>query len=968
MKNIIRYIITFCLLIICISVCPRSYTFRGLSVTEGLSDLIVNAIYKDSVGFVWIGTGTSLERFDGVRIKHYPIPGANEKLKRVNAITETDNNQIWMGNGVGLWRLDKNKDCLEAIAPETINSGVRSLLYDGKGTLYIGSEQGLFIYREGKLEKVWIDPNMLSEANCITGLNLAPDGLLWMTTGRGLYSLHLSNRKITPYHYIVDEKHICSYNNIARIGSMLYLGTMGQGIIRFDTRTGQFSRFVDVGCNVISSLSGDGKSMLYVGTDGNGVHFVSTEKMEILRSFRHEMGKEGGLRSNSVYSVLVDKEGLIWVGFYQLGLDYTMYQSGLFTIYSYPPHFDSKDMPVRTLAINENEKLIGSRDGLFYIDEKNRRYKSFKAPLLRSSMIICSYAFRGEYYIGTYGGGMYVFNPVSMTIRDFDAAESLPFTKGHIFCIKSDNRDNLWIGTSSGVYCYKDGKRIAHYTSTDSKLPEGNVYEIFFDSTHKGWICTENGMCIWDPSSGSLKTDIFPEGFIHKEKIRVVYEDSRHDLYFMPDKGMLFVSDLSMECFRRLPPHTPLEGKDGMFMIEDNDGWLWIGTSNGMYHYDKKDNFIPYNFTDGIPSPIFINCFPAKDTDGNIWFGNSKGLLYLDTSRKNLKGRWRYPIAITDVFINGTPASSPLIKQKEGAYEISLQDAIHKNITIYTSGFSYTNPAFMSYEYKMDGVDEDWKTLEGNLSVTYYDLSSGLYRFRIRHTGNPDSETLLYVNIPSPVGIWSFVFIAIAVLTAASAFYLKRKKAIDAEPRQEPDTDLENLPRPVEPEETSVTALMEEAPGQPVQEPITEQPVQEPIVEQPVQEPVTEEKYKSNKVSAEECKRLAAKLELVMRKEKPYINPNMKIADLAATISTSAHTLSYLFNQHLNRNYYDYINDYRIAEFKLLVNKEEYSKYTLSALAELCGFSSRASFFRSFKKATGITPNEYIRSIGKDNE
>ena len=105
-----------------------------------------------------------------------------------------------------------------------------------------------------------------------------------------------------------------------------------------------------------------------------------------------------------------------------------------------------------------------------------------------------------------------------------------------------------------------------------------------------------------------------------------------------------------------------------------------------------------------------------------------------------------------------------------------------------------------------------------------------------------------------------------------------------------------------------------------------------------------------------------------MHRDKPYTNPDLKIADLATMLGRSAHTLSYLFNQHLNRNYYDYINDYRIAEFKRLVNTEEYSKYTLSALAELCGFSSRASFFRYFKKATGITPNEYIRSIGGNNE
>ena len=134
------------------------------------------------------------------------------------------------------------------------------------------------------------------------------------------------------------------------------------------------------------------------------------------------------------------------------------------------------------------------------------------------------------------------------------------------------------------------------------------------------------------------------------------------------------------------------------------------------------------------------------------------------------------------------------------------------------------------------------------------------------------------------------------------------------------------------------------------------------------QEKIVESKYKTNKISTEECQHLTEKLEALMLRDKPYTNPDLKIADLATMLGRSAHTLSYLFNQHLNRNYYDYINDYRIEEFKRLINEDEYSKYTLGALAELCGFSSRASFFRYFKKATGITPNEYIRSIGKNND
>lgn len=184
------------------------------------------------------------------------------------------------------------------------------------------------------------------------------------------------------------------------------------------------------------------------------------------------------------------------------------------------------------------------------------------------------------------------------------------------------------------------------------------------------------------------------------------------------------------------------------------------------------------------------------------------------------------------------------------------------------------------------------------------------------------------VHIATPIMTWVVISFVILVVVSFSLFYLyKRRKKADIYAAVAP-----------------VIATVQE------------------------QKVVAEEKYKTNKIGADECKRLADKLEDVMRLERAYTNPDLKIGDLATMIGTSAHTMSYLFNQYLNRNYYDYINDFRIAEFKRLVDRDEYSKYTLSALAELCGFSSRASFFRYFKKATGITPNEYIRSIGKTNE
>ncbi len=925
MKNTIKYIFFFCLFISSVFVYPNTYTFRGLTKSEGLMDLLVNAIYKDSFGFIWIGTGSSLERFDGNQIKHYSINGIDEKLKRVNVITEIEDNQLWMGNGMGLWRLNKKEDVLERIVPDLINCAVYSLLYDGVETLYIGSAKGLFMYKKGMLEQVLLDKNLYSLSNSVTGLSLDEQGVLWMATMDGLYSLRLSDRKMDAFNSMEGGKHVPAFNNITRIASTIYLGTSDQGVISFETRSKKFEHYIGVGCNIISSLSSDGKNMLYVGTDGNGVHFIATDKRKIVRSLRHEAGNNESLRSNSVYSLLVDRNGMIWIGFYQLGLDYTLYQSDLFATYQYPPYFNSKDLPVRAFAFNGDEKLIGSRDGLFFIDEKTNRFKSFQFPKIRSSMIFSILFYKGEYYVGTYGGGMYIFNPENLTIRDFASdGEIQPFVKGHIFCIKEDMEGNLWIGTSKGVYLYKDGKKVAHYNSSNSQLPDGNVYEIYFDSTKKGWICTENGLCIIDPSSGKLRTDVFPDGFINKAKIRVIYEDSEKNLYFFPDKGSLFISDLSMNSFRYLAPGTPLENRDGLFIIEDSKKCLWIGTSDGLFHYDKKDIFIPYNFVDGIPSSIFTLCKPYCDRKGNFWFGNSKGLIYLDVANMNNNKSDSCKVKIVDIYINGKKSTYLNDNFGKDVSKVNLETS-QKNVTFFFSDFSFTSPAFMSFEYKLEGKDDSWKAITGYSNVTYYNLPSGTYVFKVRRMGEPNSETSLNVKIASQFNGWYISIIVLVILITGGAYYLfknRRKREL-------------------------VSIISDE--------------------QSLVDKDKKDEKYKSIKVSSEECKLLIEKLDQIMHKEKIYKDPDLKLADLASAIGTSAHTLSYLFNQYLERNYYDYINDYRIDEFKRLVNENDYSKYTLSALAELCGFSSRASFFRYFKKSTGITPNEYINNKRQQN-
>ena len=103
---------------------------------------------------------------------------------------------------------------------------------------------------------------------------------------------------------------------------------------------------------------------------------------------------------------------------------------------------------------------------------------------------------------------------------------------------------------------------------------------------------------------------------------------------------------------------------------------------------------------------------------------------------------------------------------------------------------------------------------------------------------------------------------------------------------------------------------------------------------------------------------IVQKLEIVMKSEKLYLNPNLNVATLAKTINTKPYLLTKALNSQLSQKFNDYVNEFRVQEVIERINDEQYSNQTLLAIGYDSGFNSKASFNRIVKKITGKSPKE----------
>ncbi|MBN1139827.1 MAG: hypothetical protein JXM73_24865 [Anaerolineae bacterium] len=795
--------------------------FARISMADGLSDDVVYAILQDQQGFIWFGTGSGLNRYDGYHFTVYrnePDDPASLSHDTVYAIYQAQNGDLWVGTQSGLERFDPGT---KEFTHYLTGWPVLALGEDETGTLWVGTHLGL----------THLDPT-----------NPQPP-LFFSGTGSG----DPGRPSGTIVHTIFQD----------RAGEM-WLGmgqgayAAGAGLDRFDAETGTFVHYTR-GPDDDASLTGDdvwaicedGDGGLWVGTDGGLNRLdrpLQAASSGTFTRYRHDPADPASLGGDQVRAVLQDSKGRLWVGTAD-GLDRLDRGQNRFIHYRHDRNDATSLSDDTILALYEDRSgvvWIGTRAGISRFDETASAFALYQNRLnspyrLSDDMVraVCEDR-NGDVWVGTAEGGLnrldrdagtvtvYRHDPADPTSLSSDGVTALYEDRAGDLWVATDNQwlerfdpqtgtfvhtwyvsagepraivedraGDLWIGTTNGLYRLDRATGTAtHYRSTaDPALSSNLVTTIYEMRDGRLLVGTDGGgISVWDPTAEEF--DIYrhdgdnPLSLTH-DSVFALYQDPDEEVVWIGTWGGLERVDRRAQTARHYTETDGLPGGAVLGIVPDSAGMLWLTTNRGLARFDPHaETFRAYDTRDGLPAGRFVHTAVFESETGEILLGTYDGLVafYPDRIPENPQPP---PVAITTVgLFNEVIQIDPL---PDEPIALSYRENF---LSFEFTALDYTAPEKNLYTYRLEGVDADWVQAGTRRRADYPNLRPGHYVFRVRGSNNAgvwnEEETAMQITIAPPFwGTWWFRGIALLLLVGGVAgAYRWRVRSIEAHSRE----------------------------------------------------------------------------------------------------------------------------------------------------------------------------------------
>ena len=738
----------------------NEYSFSKLSIEDGLSNNQVNAIFKDSNGFIWIGTLNGIDRYDGVEIRPY-FHKSSGVIENVIAIKEDLSKNLWVGTTTGLFRYNREYDNFERVNIGTKDISIQALTILPDSNLCVGTTNGLYFVNTNSFKSEKISLNSLPENQNINITGLFPDneGNCWITTSSGLIRYSFLNKKSELFQYLLKSQKLQaeynSFTSICSIGKKLYLGTTSVGILEFDLSDKTFSEGVNTDNKIILNLTSDNKELIFVGTNGGGLKVININTHEV-KDIVTDPNDSESLSSNSIYSFFLDKEGRYWIGTYSAGICFTKSITGNFKLHRLTGNYPHINKSIRSFYFSpEGTEYFGTRNGFAQLSQNGKfsffQTSSTKKTGLKSNIILSIYPFDNDLLIGTYGGGVSRFSIAEQKMKPFLETSSL--SQGNIYAFATDASENLWISSFNGLYQYSaTDYSLTNFNTHNSDLKSDQIFEITFDSQGRIWVGSMSGTHVYTLNGDQLKSidlSVIPDNTF---KTNYIYEDNRENIWICTERGGLIMIDPSLKRSTTFREEDGLSDNSVCAIIEGSDGEYWVSTLKGLCKYSiLSQKFTKYSISEGLPSLVFTPAATYMGSDSTIFLGNEKGLVYFDSEEVSGTS-FSSKIIITDFYISGKEVKpgedSPLTKSIEETQEIYLNDQMN-NIGFRFVALNYFRETDNNYQYKLEGHDENWRDNASSNTVFYQNLKSGDYTFKVRNVNEADAESLKIIESQS---------------------------------------------------------------------------------------------------------------------------------------------------------------------------------------------------------------------------